>query len=74
MPGGLLFHEAATLMRGLSSRGTVVGVDVVEYCPALDVNWTTADTVLRLLVNLLGGRSAEAQSEKPPTTRSRDRH
>jgi arginase family enzyme len=35
-------------------------VDVVEYCPALDVNWTTADTVLRLLVNLLGVRSAEA--------------
>jgi agmatinase len=63
MPGGLLFHEAAMLMRGLSSRGTVVGVDVVEYCPALDVNWTTADTVLRLLVNLLGARSPEAPGE-----------
>ena len=60
MPGGLLFHEVAPLFRGLSSRGTVVGVDVVEYCPALDVNWTTADTVLRLLVNLLGVRSAES--------------
>ena len=54
MPGGLLFHEVAPLFRGLSLRGTVVGVDVVEYCPALDVNWTTADTVLRLLINLLG--------------------
>jgi agmatinase len=54
MPGGLLFHDAAELMRGLATRGTVVGVDVVEYCPGLDLNRITADTVLRLLVNLLG--------------------
>ena len=51
--------EVAPLFRGLSSRGTVVGVDVVEYCPGLDLNWTTADTVLRLLINLLSVSSAE---------------
>jgi agmatinase len=58
-PGGLLFHDVAQLFRGLASRGKVVGVDIVEYCPGLDVNWTTADTIVRLLINLLGVPPAE---------------
>lgn len=63
LPGGLLYHEAAALLRGLTTRGQVVGVDVVEYFPSLDVNRTTADTILRLLINLLG---AVARATKPP--------
>lgn len=51
--GGLLFHEAAALLRGLSARGRVVGVCVVGLLPSLDVGQTTSDTVIRLLLHLM---------------------
>ncbi|HYT25943.1 MAG TPA: aromatic amino acid lyase [Actinomycetota bacterium] len=58
--GGLLFHEAAALLRGLAARGGVAGVCVVGLFPSLDVDQTTADTVVRLLASLMraAGRKA----------------
>jgi len=57
---GLRFHEAAALLRGLPARGRVVGVCVVGLSPSLDADQTTADTLVRLLRQLMraAGRTA----------------
>lgn len=54
VPGGLLFHQVADLLQGLSSRGRIAGVDLVEYVPDRDVNELTALVGARLLTNLIG--------------------
>lgn len=54
LPGGLAFDEAADLVTGLARRGKVVGVNVAEHYPSLDVNGITALAITRLLVNLMG--------------------
>ena len=53
-PDGITFAEARALIRGLVRRGRVVGMDIVELTPAVDVNRITAITAGRLLVNLIG--------------------
>ena len=37
-PGGVTFHQARKLIHGLVKKGRVVGMDIVEITPALDVN------------------------------------
>jgi len=54
LPGGLSFDEAAELITGLARRGKVVGINVAEHYPSLDVNGITALAITRLLVNLMG--------------------
>lgn len=58
-PGGISFHEARGLIQGLVRKGRVVGMDVVEITPAVDVNRLTAITAGRLFVNLIGTAVAE---------------
>lgn len=58
-PGGITFAEARGLIRGLVRKGRVVGMDVVEITPAVDVNRLTAITAGRLFVNLIGTAAAE---------------
>ena len=58
-PGGITFPEARALIQGLVRRGRVVGMDVVEITPAVDVNRITAITAGRLFVNLIGTAAAE---------------
>lgn len=53
-PGGVTFHQARKLIHGLVRKGRVVGMDVVEVCPGLDVNRISAITAGRLFVNLIG--------------------
>lgn len=57
-PGGVTFHQARQLIHGLVKKGRVVGMDVVEICPALDVNRISAVTAGRLFVNLIGATIA----------------
>lgn len=57
-PGGVTFHQARKLIHGLVKKGRVVGMDVVEITPALDVNRITAITAARLFVNLIGATVA----------------
>jgi agmatinase len=57
-PGGVTFHQARQLIHGLVRKGRVVGMDVVEICPALDVNRISAVTAGRLFVNLIGATIA----------------
>ena len=58
LPGGLSFDEAADLVTGLARRGRVVGINVAEHYPSLDVNGITALAITRLLVNLMGTLNA----------------
>ena len=53
-PGGVIFHQARKLIHGLVKRGRVVGMDIVEITPRLDVNRITCITAGRLIVNLIG--------------------
>jgi len=54
MPGGLSFYEAADILQGLARRGKIVGMDVVEYFPSLDIQKVTALAIMRLIVILMG--------------------
>ncbi len=52
--GGLGYEEASDLLRGVAARGRVVGLDVVELVPALDVRNLTSLLAARLILNLVG--------------------
>lgn len=54
IPGGLTFHQVVGLLRGLAAKGELVGIDVCEFCPHLDIHQLTATTIVRLLVNAIG--------------------
>ena len=67
MPGGLSFDEAAGILGGLAPRCRVVGMDVVEHYPSLDVNGITSLAVVRLIANLVGGMArAPGRNLTPP--------
>ena len=53
-PGGVTFPQARKLIHGLVKKGRVVGMDIVEITPKLDVNRITSITAGRLIVNLIG--------------------
>jgi len=55
VPGGLTFDEAAGILRGLTERGPIAGLDLVEYVPANDLNGITALVGVRLVMNVIGG-------------------
>jgi agmatinase len=53
-PGGLLYQEAADLFVGLAQRGRIVGMNVAEHYPALDVNGITSLVIARLIAIWIG--------------------
>jgi agmatinase len=53
-PGGVTFVQMRKLIHGLVKKGRVVGMDIVEITPKLDVNRITAITAGRLVVNMIG--------------------
>jgi agmatinase len=52
--GGLTFQQLHELLVGLPRKGRVVGVDVVEVNPLFDSTGVTAQTAVRLIIDLLG--------------------
>jgi agmatinase len=52
--GGLTFQELHALLVGLPRKGRVVGLDVVEVNPLYDHTGVTAQTAVRLIIDLLG--------------------
>lgn len=52
--GGFLYYEVLELLTGLTKRGTVVGVDLVEVAPDYDHTGTTAILAAQVLLNFLG--------------------
>lgn len=52
--GGFLYYEILEFLQGLTTRGEIVGVDLVEVAPDYDRDGTTAFLAAQLLMNLLG--------------------
>jgi len=61
-PGGLTYPQIATLVRTLATRDQVAAIVVTEFQPARDIADTTARTIVRLLLQVIGlqGRAAPA--------------
>jgi agmatinase len=52
--GGFLYYEVLELLDGLTRRGRVVGVDLVEVAPDYDHTGTTAILAAQVLLNFIG--------------------
>lgn len=53
-PDGLNFHEIDGLLKGAATKGKLVGFDVVEVNPYRDPSGRTAQTAVRLMIDMLG--------------------
>ena len=52
--GGFLYYEVLELLDGLTKRGSIVGVDLVEVAPDYDPTGSTQTLAAQLLLNLIG--------------------
>lgn len=52
--GGFTYYEGLELLDGLTRRGTVVGVDLVEVAPDYDHSGSTTTLAAQLLLNFIG--------------------
>ena len=52
--GGFLYYEVLEFLDGLSKRGDIVGVDLVEVAPDYDHSGSTAILAAQVLMNLIG--------------------
>lgn len=52
-PGGLGFQEIDELLKQIPTKGQLVGLDIVEVNPYRDPSGRTAQTAIRLMVDLL---------------------
>ncbi len=52
-PDGLNFREIDELLKGVTKKGKLVGFDVVEVNPMRDASGRTAQTAVRLMIDLL---------------------
>lgn len=53
--GGLSYREASYIMNSLGSKQIVRSIDIIEVNPLLDVQNTTAELAVELLLSSLGG-------------------
>ena len=53
-PGGLTFDEITDLVRGIAGKGSIVGINLFEIRPELDINHLTASTGAQLIINFIG--------------------
>ncbi len=51
--GGFLYYEVAELLQGISKKGKVVGMDMVELTPANDPSGITAILAVRVIFDLI---------------------
>jgi agmatinase len=52
--GGFLYYEMLEILQGLTAKGDVVGIDLVEVAPDYDHTGSTAFLAAQLLMNVLG--------------------
>lgn len=52
--GGFLYYEVMEILKGLTEKGKVVGVDLVEVAPAYDPSGITGFLAAQVLLNFLG--------------------
>jgi agmatinase len=60
-PGGLNFDETTDLVRGIARRGPIVGINLFEVRPELDINYLTASTGAQLIINFIGTLATAAK-------------
>ncbi len=52
--GGFLYYEVLEILQGLTRKGDVVGIDLVEVAPDYDPSGSTSFLAAQLLLNFLG--------------------
>ena len=52
--GGFQYYEILELLQGLTKRGPVAGIDLVEVAPAYDPTESTQILAAQLLLNFIG--------------------
>ena len=52
--GGFMYYEVLELLQGLSKRGEVVGIDLVEVAPDYDQTGSTSFLAAQILMNFIG--------------------
>jgi len=52
--GGFLYYDVLELLHGLSLRGNVAGIDLVEVAPAYDPSESTQILAAQILLNFIG--------------------
>ena len=52
--GGFLYYEVLELLDGLTKRGNVIGVDLVEVAPDYDQSGSTTTLAAQVLLNFIG--------------------
>ena len=52
--GGFLYYDVLEILQGLTKRGNIVGVDLVEVAPAYDPTESTQILAAQLLLNFIG--------------------
>jgi agmatinase len=52
--GGFFYYEILEFLDGLTKRGTVIGVDLVEVAPDYDHSGSTTTLAAQILLNLIG--------------------
>lgn len=59
--GGLDYWQATDLLQGVAHKGHVVGFDMVEIVPRLDIRGITSNLAARLILNLIGAMARSGQ-------------
>ncbi len=62
--GGFLYYEVLEIIEGVSKKGNVVGMDLVEVSPPYDPTGTTSILAAQLLMNSIGFIFYERQQRK----------
>ena len=52
--GGFTYYEVLEFLDGLTKRGAIIGVDLVEVAPDYDPSGSTTTLAAQLLLNLIG--------------------
>ncbi len=53
-PGGVTYRETIEIIKGLTRKGRLVGMDLVEITPARDLNEITSITAGHIILNVIG--------------------
>ena len=53
-PGGLTFDETTDLVQAIARKGPIVGINLFEVRPQLDITGLTALTAAQLIINFIG--------------------
>jgi len=61
VPGGVTYHQALALIKGLCRKGRLVGMDIVEIAPSRDLNDIACLTAGYLILNAIGAAVRSGQ-------------